>query len=99
GKSARTPQPRCDPADVGDVTISIEPRPRWVGVGTSTDADSTRAGIDAAKAALRGDDARLLIVFASDTHDLKALLAGVNETSGGVPLIGGSAAGEVWTEP
>jgi hypothetical protein len=80
------------------VTLSIEPRPRWVGVGTSTDADSARAGIDAAKAALRGDDPTLLIVFASDTHDLKALLAGINETSGGVPLIGCSTAGEIWTD-
>jgi hypothetical protein len=77
---------------------SIGQRPRWVGVGTSTDGDSTRAGADSAKAALRGDDPRLLVVFASDRHDLKALLAGVNETSGGVPLIGCSTAGEIWTD-
>ena len=80
------------------MTISIEPRSRWVGVGTSTEGDSTRAGADAAKAALRGDDPKLLVVFASDSHDLKALLAGVNETSGGVPLIGCSTAGEIWTD-
>ena len=80
------------------MTGSIEPRPRWVGVGTSTDGDSTRAGADAARAALRDDDAKLLIVFASDTHDLEALLAGVNDTSGGVPLIGCSTAGEIWTD-
>ena len=80
------------------MTVSIEPRTRWVGVGTSTDADSARAGVDAANAALQGDDAKLLIVFASDTYDLKALLAGVDETSGGVPMIGCSTAGEIWTD-
>jgi hypothetical protein len=80
------------------MTTSIEPRQRWVGVGTSTDGESTRAGIDAATAALRGDDPRLLIVFASDSHDLDALLAGINKTTGGVPLIGCSTAGEIWTD-
>ena len=91
-------QPLCDPADVRGMTTSIEPRPRWIGVGTSTDVDSTRAGVGAATAALRGGDPKLLIVFASDSHDFGALLAGVNETSGGVPLIGCSTAGEIWTD-
>jgi hypothetical protein len=80
------------------MTTSIEARPRWLGVGTSTDVDSARAGAGAATAALRGDDAKLLIVFASDSHDFPALLAGVNEASGGVPLIGCSTAGEIWTD-
>jgi hypothetical protein len=80
------------------MTTSIEPRPRWLGVGTSTDVDSARAGAGAATAALRGDDPKLLIVFASDSHDFPALLAGVNEASGGVPLIGCSTAGEIWTD-
>jgi hypothetical protein len=80
------------------MTTSIEPRPRWLGVGTSTNVDSYRAGAGAAETALRGGDAKLLIVFASDSHDFHALLAGINETSGGVPLIGCSTAGEIWTD-
>jgi hypothetical protein len=71
---------------------------RWVSVGTSTEADSSRAGADAAAAALRGHDAKLLIVFCSDSHDLPAMLRAINDTSGGVPLIGCTTAGEIATD-
>jgi hypothetical protein len=43
-----------------------EQRLRWIGIGRSADADATRAGEEAAKAAARHDDAALGIVFASD---------------------------------
>jgi hypothetical protein len=69
---------------------------RWLAVGHSTDADARTAGSAAAAAALEGhDDAKLLIVFSSDTYDLPQLLAGANERSGDVPLIGCSTAGQI----
>lgn len=71
------------------------PRARWLAAGSSTDPDSRRAGQLAARDALEADDAKLLIVFAAEQHDLDALLSGINETSGGVPLIGCSTAGEI----
>lgn len=79
-----------------DTTPSAAPpRSRWLAVGSSIEADSRLAGQQAARDALHGDDARLLIVFASDRHDLESLLVGINEVSGGVPLIGCSTDGEM----
>jgi hypothetical protein len=46
---------------------------------------------------LEHDDARLLVVFCSDSYDLDELLAGIKETAPGVPLIGCSTAGEIAT--
>ncbi|MBA2475975.1 MAG: hypothetical protein H0V40_08505 [Actinobacteria bacterium] len=46
--------------------------------------------------ALEWPDASLLIVFCSDRYDLPELLRGINEASGGVPLIG-STTGEIAT--
>jgi hypothetical protein len=69
-------------------------RTRWVGVGQSADRDSSRAGAEAAAAAVAGrPDARLFVVFASSEHDLKALLAGIDP--GDVSLVGCSTAGEI----
>jgi hypothetical protein len=70
---------------------------RWFAVGQSSDADAARAGGAAAAEALVGRDPRLLIVFCSHRYDLDALLGAVNESSGGVPLIGCSTAGEIAT--
>ena len=72
-------------------------RTRWIAVGQSSEGDARTAGIAAAERALTRDDARLLVVFCSDAYDLEALLAGINERSGGVPLIGCSTAGEIAT--
>ena len=67
---------------------------RWVGVGHSADPDSATAGASARAAALDGrEDPRLLIVFASPTLDLPALLRGI--APGDVPLVGCSTAGEI----
>jgi hypothetical protein len=70
---------------------------RWFAVGQSNDRDARTAGDAAAAAALQGDEAQLLVVFCSHTHDLDALLDAINRRSGGVPLIGCSTAGEIST--
>jgi hypothetical protein len=67
---------------------------RWVGVGRSGASNSHIAGAEAAAAAVaERPEPRLLIVFASAAHDLRALLAGID--AGGVPVVGCSTAGEI----
>ena len=66
-----------------------------MGVGQSSDPDAYAAGAAAARAALTGDDPRLLVVFCSGSYDLPALLGAVNDVSGDAPLIGCSTAGEI----
>ncbi|MBJ7608699.1 MAG: FIST C-terminal domain-containing protein [Candidatus Dormibacteraeota bacterium] len=68
---------------------------RWFGVGRSAETDSARAGKQAASGALRGEDPRLVMVFASATHDLGALLSSIREQTGDTPLVGCSTAGEI----
>jgi hypothetical protein len=70
---------------------------RWVGVGHSDQTDAFGAGAAAASRAITGPDPRLLIVFCADSYDLPELLRGINETSGDVPLVGCSTAGEIAT--
>ncbi|HYY89175.1 MAG TPA: FIST N-terminal domain-containing protein [Chloroflexota bacterium] len=70
---------------------------RWIAVGHSSDSDARAAGAAAAEQALAGTDGKLLVVFCSDSFDLPALLAGINQTSGGLALIGCSTAGEIAT--
>jgi hypothetical protein len=71
---------------------------RWLAVGTSTDPDPYRAGVEAAALALTGREPRLLVVFCAGRRDAKAVLAGINDTSGAVPLIGCSSGGEIATD-
>jgi hypothetical protein len=71
---------------------------RWAAVGRSSHVDARTAADEAARTALQHDDAKLLVVFASDSYDLPALLAAINERSGGVPLIGCSGAGQFATD-
>lgn len=69
---------------------------RWTGTGSSTAESSSLAGREAAAGALDGrPDGRLLIVFASDAHDLPTLLDGVRAVAGDIPLIGCTTAGEI----
>jgi hypothetical protein len=75
----------------------VAPPSRWLAVGQSSDSDARSAGATAAGAALQGESPQLLVVFCSDAYDLEALLAGINQASGGVPLIGCSTAGEIAT--
>jgi hypothetical protein len=70
---------------------------RWFSVGHATDSDARRAGAEAAAHAVQREDARLLVVFCSDSYDLKELVAGIRGTAPGVPLIGCSTAGEIAT--
>ena len=67
---------------------------RWFGVG-SADGLGEDAGARAADEALVGDDAKLLVVFCSQSHDLPSLLRGVAARAGDVPLIGCTTAGEI----
>jgi hypothetical protein len=84
--------------DLGPQAGAAEPRwgARWMATGTSAARDGYRAGQEAARAALIGEPA-LLVVFANHTFDLEALLRGINDCSGGVPLIGCTTAGEIAT--
>jgi hypothetical protein len=61
---------------------------RRLAVGASDAGDSRRAGADAARAAVAGGDAALLIVFCSALHDPEAVLAGIGSVAAGTPLIG-----------
>ncbi|MGH2839942.1 MAG: FIST signal transduction protein [Solirubrobacteraceae bacterium] len=77
---------------------SVPPVRRWLAVGRSSDENAIAAGRQAAAEAMQSDDAKLLIVFCSDAYDLDALLTGIRERSGDVPLIGCSTAGEIATD-
>ena len=66
---------------------------RWLGVGKA-DGETVDAATRALDAAMAGEDAKLLVVFCSQSHDLQALVDAIDERSGGVPLIGCSTAGE-----
>jgi hypothetical protein len=71
-------------------------RCRWAVVGRSAHPDAATAGREAARSALAAhDDARLLIVFATSDHDLRAVAAGIAEAAPGIPVVGGTTAGEL----
>jgi hypothetical protein len=69
---------------------------RWLGVGQAEISES-EAGARAVDRALVHADAKLLIVFCSDSHDLPAVVRQIADRSGGVPLVGCSTAGEIAT--
>jgi hypothetical protein len=68
---------------------------RWFGVGRSASPDSTLAGAEAADLAMRGEDGKLIVVFASESHQLADLLSGIRSRTHDIPLIGCSTAGEI----
>jgi hypothetical protein len=68
---------------------------QWLASGESHHPDPRQAGVEAATQALTGDDAKLLVVFASDAYDLTQLLGGVAGVARDVPVIGCSTAGEI----
>ncbi len=70
---------------------------RWFAIGQA-DRTERQPGLVAADQALPHGDAKLLIVFCSDTLDLTTVLGDISRRSGGVPLIGCSTAGEIATE-
>ncbi len=69
---------------------------RWFAIGQAGRAQR-QPGRAAADQALARGDAKLLIVFCSDTLDLTAVVVDISTRSGGVPLIGCSTAGEIAT--
>jgi hypothetical protein len=69
---------------------------RWVGVGQAERGEA-EPGARAAERALLRPDAKLLIVFCSESHDLTAVVRQIRERSGSVPLIGCSTSGEIAT--
>jgi hypothetical protein len=84
------------PSDAGSAPSTASTR--WFGVGTCALPQSDEAGALAAEEALRGDDGKLIVVFASPAHDLAALLKGVRSRTARIPLIGCSTAGEITTD-
>jgi hypothetical protein len=70
---------------------------KWFGVGRSSEDDPSRAAREALGGAIRGENAKLLIVFCSDRYALAELVSTISRSSGGVPLIGCSTAGEIAT--
>jgi hypothetical protein len=64
-------------------------------VGRSEKPDAAAAGAEAAALALHGDDSALIVVFASEAYDLRALLTGIRSRTGSTPLIGCSTSGEI----
>jgi hypothetical protein len=74
-----------------------EERERWVGVGHGVGPGAFDAGATAASGAVCGGDAKLLIVFASDSLDLRAVASAIHDVAGDVPMIGCSTAGEIST--
>lgn len=71
------------------------PPDRWFGVGFC--AGAREAGARAAGDALVHDDPKLLIVFCSQSHNLRQLLGQIRERAGDVPLIGCTTAGQIAT--
>ena len=67
---------------------------RWFGVGFAQGSEPG-AGARAAGDALLHGDAKLLVVFCSQSHDLEALLRQIRTRAEGVPLIGCTTAGEI----
>ena len=64
-------------------------------VGSASATDGTAAADEVCENALARPDAKLLVVFASDTCDLRALLGRMREQAPSTPIIGCSTAGEI----
>ena len=67
---------------------------RWFAAGSATGYEP-EAAARAADEALVHDDAKLVVVFCSSSHDLPVLLRRVRARSGAVPLVGCTTAGEI----
>src|SRR5438067_136423 len=72
------------------------PTSRWFAVGSAGESER-EAGLRAADEALVHDDAKLMVAFCSQSHDLPALVRQIRARSEGVPLIGCTTAGEIAT--
>jgi hypothetical protein len=70
---------------------------RWFAVGQA-DRSEPQPGLVAADRALAYGNAKLLIVFCSDAHDLGSVVGQICARAGDVPLIGCTTAGEIATD-
>jgi hypothetical protein len=68
---------------------------RWFGVGSSADSDARTAGSQAAREALQGRPASLVVVFCPSDIDFAAMLEGIRAETGNVPLIGCSGVAQL----
>jgi len=68
---------------------------RWAGAAASPSTSSFTAGMEATSQACAGRDPSLLVVFASDDHDLDELVKGVHEAAPGAEVVGCTTAGEI----
>jgi hypothetical protein len=80
--------------------MALSPPPdsvdRWVGVGSSSDADPARAGAQAATDALSGRTAELALVFCTAGLDAERTLAGIcSVTDDETRIVGASTTGEI----
>jgi hypothetical protein len=66
-----------------------------MGVGSSPHGDTRTAAVEAARSAVVGTDAKLLMVFCAITHDPAAALEGVREVAAGAPVVGCTTHGEI----
>lgn len=66
---------------------------RWMGVGSSTTTDTRAATVAALGAAVVGEDAKLVVLFASPSHDLEEVAASAKDLLSDVAVIGCSSAG------
>jgi hypothetical protein len=66
-----------------------------MGVGRGIGPDAYRAAATAAREAVVGAQAQLLIVFAAVTHEPAAIVAALRDVAPGVPVIGCSTGGEI----
>ena len=68
---------------------------RWAGAAASSSKSSFGAGVEATGQACAGRDPSLIVVFASDDHDLEQLVKGVHEAAPEVAVVGCTTAGEI----
>lgn len=71
------------------------------GVGLSRNKNSSQAGFEAAKFALKqcGEEKPdFIVVFASSSFDQKELVSGIREATGNAPMVGCTSAGEITNE-
>ena len=71
---------------------------RWMGVGRSEATDTREAATAAARAAVTGDEPKLIMVFAAITHDTADLVAALQEVAPGTPVVGCTTHGEIGPE-
>jgi hypothetical protein len=81
-----------------DVAGNADIARRWLSVGAASGVDGHDVGRRAARDAVVAPDAKLLIVFCAGTPDPEAVLSGIREIAGDVPLIGCSGVSAISPE-